>query len=131
MVKLNNILFVVFALSVPTKAIDIIITEAQQDYFHEVACASNSKALIVIFSSDSEKFSDEISELTKLSNESHVRAIVAGFKAGKTENQVAQFIELQAGNMFKANTKFIAKRGFDEFHKGAVSGLFALCSTVK
>jgi hypothetical protein len=134
MLNIRNAFFsllIVLSLHVQAKSIEITITQEQQDYFHQVACASDSAALIKIYNTDSEKFSNEISELTSFSSEHRIKAIVAGLKVGKTESQVEQFIELQTGNSFKSNTKYIAEKGFEKFHKSAISGLFALCRTDK
>ena len=110
-----------------SESIVLTITEDEQYYFRQVACASDSAAQIKIFSGDPKTFSNEIMKLKEFSDEHYIKAINAGLKAGRTKDKAKQFIHSQTDNSFKAYTKFIAENGFEKFHKSAISSLYAIC----
>ena len=130
MPKLKVIFFLsplLLTVSARSESIVLTITEDEQYYFREVACASDSAAQIKIFSADPKKFNSEIMKLNEFSEEHRIKAIKAGLKAGKSKDKAKQFIHSQTDNSFRAYTKFIAEHGFEKFHKGAISSLYIIC----
>ena len=108
-------------------SIALTITEDEQYYFREVACASDSAAQVKIFSADPKMFRDEITKLKEFSDEHRIKAINAGIKAGRKKDEAMQFINLHTDNSFRAYTRLIAEKGFEKFHKSAISSLYAIC----
>ena len=128
--KIIYVLFpLLFNVSARSESIVLTITEDEQYYFREVACASDSAAQIKIFSGDPKTFSNEIMKLKEFSDEHRIKAINAGLKAGRTKDKAKQFIHSQTDNSFRAYKKFIAEKGFERFQKSAVSSLYAICDT--